>query len=532
MHKLSSIKSRINLLVVLGVLALAVTSVISIGGFRELRVGGPRYARIAQNNLLLADILPPPLYIIEADLVASQMVDAAQSRDVTQVAELQRSFEQLRSAYRDRNTYWQNALPAGATRDLVAEAAVGAQAFFDAYEQSFKPAIQAGDAATAHTVLLEQMNPAYREHRAVIDKIAAKTISDAKVEEDGSLAAASSQMKLLLALAVAVAVVTLLIGMLVNRAISKRIATLEHTMVRCGEGDLRLRFEIDRDDEIAHIGESFNSMLDRIVHSFRHVENASESLVAEAANLASLSGGLASAASDTEERTASAAHHSQEVASAIDELAHSAREFSVAIAEVARATSGVASVSSAAVDATTNAEQVMGSLHENSDEIARVAEAINEIADKTNLLALNATIEAMRAGEHGKGFAVVAGEVKELSRATSEATRNIADRLTTIGVSVNEMSTALDAIRETIGQLDHEQAVIAAATEEQSATTQNITATVEGAARSTLEVRDGIGSAAAAAEEASLGATSTRQAAGRVAGTAEELRRLVGQFQL
>ena len=532
MRKFSSIKSRINLLVALGVVALAVTSVISISGFRELRVGGPRYAQIAQNNLLLADVLPPPLYIIEADLVASQMTDATDAKDTARIAELARTFDKLRGDYRDRSIYWQTTLTAGTTKDLVAQADEGAQKFFAAYDKSFKPAVEQGDGVTARQVLLNEMDLAYREHRAVVDQIAARTISEAKVVEDSSLSAADTQMKLLLALAVGVALITLIIGTVVNRAIAKRISLLEDTMTRCGEGDLRLRFELDRADEVADIGASFNTMLDRIVGSFRHVETASSSLVEEAANLASLSGGLAATAADTEARTASAAHHSHEVATAIDELATSAREFSIAIAEVAKATSGVASVSSAAVDATSNAEEVMGSLQENSNEIARVAEAINEIADKTNLLALNATIEAMRAGEHGKGFAVVAGEVKELSRATSEATQNIADRLATISSSVIEMGLALEAIRETIGRLDHEQAVIAAATEEQSATTQTITATVDSAARSTVEVHDGVASAATAAEEASLGASSTREAAGRVAGTAEELRRLVGQFQL
>ncbi|WP_296931072.1 methyl-accepting chemotaxis protein [uncultured Marinobacter sp.] len=67
--------------------------------------------------------------------------------------------------------------------------------------------------------------------------------------------------------------------------------------------------------------------------------------------------------------------------------------------------------------------------NERTDEIAKTASVINDIAAQTNLLALNAAIEAARAGESGKGFAVVADEVRKLASRTAQATSEIGERL-------------------------------------------------------------------------------------------------------
>ncbi|PWC41914.1 methyl-accepting chemotaxis protein [Azospirillum sp. TSO22-1] len=253
------------------------------------------------------------------------------------------------------------------------------------------------------------------------------------------------------------------------------------------------------------------------------VASASTELSRTAESMATLAGQTnrqATASAAAAEQTSA---NVQTVASATEEMAASIQEISRQVAT----SNEVASKAARQADETTGSVR---SLAEAANRIGEVVKLIQDIASQTNLLALNATIEAARAGEAGKGFAVVASEVKALANQTGKATEEISTQIAAVQAATQGTVGAIEQIGRTIMSINEIASTIAAAIEEQNATTGEITRNVQQAAQGTEEVSTNVVQVNQAATQTGTAATQVLGASSELSQQAEALRREVETF--
>ena len=193
------------------------------------------------------------------------------------------------------------------------------------------------------------------------------------------------------------------------------------------------------------------------------------------------------------------ATNANEVSSAIATVAAASEEMGASIREISSNATNAAEVANNAMQVAERTTEIMSKLSDSSQRIGEVIASITQIAEQTNLLALNATIEAARAGDAGKGFAVVAGEVKDLASQTGTATSDISTRVLSIQEDTANAEQALQQITEVISQINESQTVIAAAVEEQTATVNEISHSVQSAAEGSANIAADVENIATAA---------------------------------
>ena len=324
-----------------------------------------------------------------------------------------------------------------------------------------------------------------------------------------------------------------------------RVAGALHDIAH-GEGDLTVHINTRSKDEVGQLAESFNQFVARLHGIVSRLRDVTVELAAQ-------SRAQAAGAQSRSQRVRQQQDEIVMVATAVTEMASATQEIA-GNAEFAATTSGEAVKLAVAgqsqvgqsqrsitglADEVADASQIINELDAHAQKISGILATISGIAEQTNLLALNAAIEAARAGEQGRGFAVVADEVRVLSRRTHDSTDEIQQMIETLqqttrravggmetsrqlaGTSVEDAESAnqsLARINEAIGSISDMATQIAAAAEEQTSVTSEISRNTENIRHVSQELAEQANQEAAQAAE--------------LKGLTERLEQEIGRFRL
>jgi methyl-accepting chemotaxis protein len=508
-----------------------------------VKVGGSLYDRIKLGNDLVADILPPPEYVIEAYLEATLAL-----RDPTTLAEHRERLVQLKKDYDERRDFWSKSdLDPAIKTMLVEKSDAEVMKFWTTIEQGLLPALAEGNAETAARSYAG-VTVAYKAHRAIIDEIV-KTTNDANAATEASATSTVGILSIAVWSVSALVVLIICAGLLgVALGVVRPIGAMTRAMERLAGGDLEAsipsagrrdeigamskavqvfkdnagrvrRMEVDqaaqraeaekeRKAEFARVADGFEATIGRVVGVVSSVS----------ADIKAAATVLGHAAESTQKLSEDVAARSELSVKNVSSAAAASEEMAASVNEIGRQVEEANKIARTAVDQVQRTNERVAELSGAAGRIGEVVKMITAVAEQTNLLALNATIEAARAGDAGRGFAVVASEVKALSAQTAKATDEIASQIAQMQMATDDSVAAIREISATIVRISEISSTIAAAAEEQGAATQEIARNVQQAASGSEEVAGSI-------QQVKRGALETGGAADRVRGSSDALTR-------
>jgi methyl-accepting chemotaxis protein len=435
----------------------------------EVKVNGPIYERIVQSKDLIADILPPPEYIIESYLVCMQIQDAP---DAGVRKQLVARLLTLKGEYDTRHAFWETQPLGKEIRQVFLEQAhAPALAFYATAAGEFIPAMDRQDPAAA-AAAMARLTQHYETHRKAVDQVVDMATKQFSADEAAARTDIESANWLMLgvllaglasSVAVAAAIIRSLLGQLGGEpALATRIAQ------QIAAGDLTVGIDVKADDRTSLLY-AMRGMRDKLLTMVGDVRAGTDTIATASSQIAAgnqnLSSRTEAQASSLEETAASM----EELTSTVKQNADNARQAN----QLAVSASGVAVKGGSVV-----AEVVgtMDAINASSRKIVDIIGVIDGIAFQTNILALNAAVEAARAGEQGRGFAVVAAEVRHLAQRSAAAAKEIktligdsVDKVEEGSKQVAEAGKTMDEIVASVKRVTDIMAEIAAASQEQTA---------------------------------------------------------------
>lgn len=554
---------------------LLIFGILSYFTLQEVKVGGPSFTTIVERKDLMADALPPTLFIRESYVVTFMLLNAKSTEELTKLKQLSREHRQ---GYQTSLERWKQLLPAGPLREALIKGVHEPSAeFFRVLEEQFLPALDRGDRPLANRLyqadLTDLFNQNYNAIQALV-KLDAEEIETLSRDTEILIQQRIQQL-------VMVGAFTVLLLVFVSWRVGGSIVTPLQQTVEVLEaverGDYGRTLRIEQADEVGRMAQALNAVLlaingkvqhllvavqaaasgdlrhevklngaDPLSRMGLHLQKLTESLRQSIGEISLNADGLAEAAGelralghqmrkgseDSAARAVEMVHASGRVNEQVITVAGATEELSASIREIASAASSAAAVVDEAVTASTRSNVAIGRLVQRNDEIGSVLSTISSLARQTNLLALNAGIEAARAGTLGQSFMVVANEVKNLSRSTSQAADGIAEKISAIQADVADTVDSVSQVIKLIEQINFHQQHITSSVAQQSDVVNQIAQRMGTAAQESDSIQQSLRGFQANMQTASAQTRAMAHASDQLSQMSMALSSLVQRFQV
>lgn len=456
------IKYKMFIIISFFIIGFIVFGIYALYSFSKVKVNGEMYNNIVQGKDLVADILPPPEYIIESDLLTYQILN---ENDKSNLEILIKKSEDLEKEFNARHEFWIKTLPEGDMKKyMTVEAYNYASEFFNIRDKEFFQAVRAGDKIKAESLVNGKLLEAYNKHRESIDKVVElANESNTKIEKEASNIV-SITIIILIGVAVSIALIVIILSIFISKTITNPLILAVKSLGEIANGDFTKEIPENlkaRKDEIGDIiiaidlmKVSLKKLISKLTGECLNINKITTNVLG---NMNGLDRDIEEVAAVTEEFSAGM----EESLASTEEMSAASKEIEIFVDNLSKeAINGL----KAAKEINNRAESIRNSVNlsqnkaqiiinevikdvEQSIESSKVIEKIRiltetimQITSQTNLLALNASIEAARAGEAGKGFTVVAEEIRKLAEESKITVVKIQDVTKLITESVNELS--------------------------------------------------------------------------------------------